>query len=448
MYKKKGQTEESAEAETDDSTAESTVRSDKQSGNDGQVADGQSQAMQPAPGHQPGTQQPGAHQPGAQPDPTVPEPATIPGGAALSQADISDDASNDDSDASDDEQHIQRAFEGLETAPEDVPEQVLEVIGNGGRPLEDDLRRSLEDRMDADFSDVRIHTGGKAAAAADAIDAKAFTCGTDIVFNAGEYDPESPAGQHLLAHELAHVKQQNGGAPISMMPQEGADLEIDPDPQLEREADEAADQALSGEEPLVVNRMGTDVHVQRAPAEVSVENNYRGVKDLADEVEELREEVTENSQTIDQTQSSLDSLEDEVHANWADKTAGAMAAVGTGTMMAGTRTSMEEDFANRLEGNEIVEALPYLGEAIAQSPEVASAAGLTAVLSAGSFGLTQAVDGGQKLEGGYNKAAGTVDAVRDGIGRAIGWGKEKLGRSDDDEQRAEGETNGSRFEEE
>ncbi|ELY92380.1 hypothetical protein C483_07993 [Natrialba hulunbeirensis JCM 10989] len=124
--------------------------------------------------------------------------------------------------------------------------------------------------MDADFSNVRVHTGAKAAEAAEAIDAKAFTCGNDIVFNSGEYDTESPKGQHLLAHELAHVKQQNGGASISMMPKEGADLEIDPDPQLEREADEAAEQALSGEEPLVVNRMGTDVHVQRYPGEEAV----------------------------------------------------------------------------------------------------------------------------------------------------------------------------------
>ncbi|AGB17718.1 hypothetical protein Halru_3152 [Halovivax ruber XH-70] len=42
-----------------------------------------------------------------------------------------------------------------------------------------------------------------------------------------------------------------------------ADLEIDPDPQLEREADQAAEDALSGDEPLIVNRLGTDFHVQR-----------------------------------------------------------------------------------------------------------------------------------------------------------------------------------------
>ncbi|WP_228434387.1 DUF4157 domain-containing protein [Natrarchaeobaculum aegyptiacum] len=163
-----------------------------------------------------------------------------------------------------DEAQIQRSLEGTNTAIDEVPGKVLDVLSNGGQPLDQPVQRALEERMDADFSDVRIHTGGTAAKAAEAIDAKAFTCGNDIVFNSGEYDPESPEGQHLLAHELAHVTQQNGGAPISMMPQEGADLEIDPDPQLEREADAAAEQALSGEEPLVVNRMGAEVHIQRS----------------------------------------------------------------------------------------------------------------------------------------------------------------------------------------
>ena len=172
------------------------------------------------------------------------------------------------------EQHqrnIQRAMKDTGTEQDEVPDQVLDVIGSGGMPLDPGIQRSLEERMDADFSDVRIHTGGKAAEAADAIDARAFTCGTAIVFNSGEFDPYSPEGQHLLAHELAHVKQQNGGAPLSMMPQEGADLEIDPDPQLEREADRAAEDALGGEEPLTVSRMGTDVHVQRAPKHEALE---------------------------------------------------------------------------------------------------------------------------------------------------------------------------------
>ncbi|OIB58853.1 DUF4157 domain-containing protein [Natrialba sp. SSL1] len=236
---------------------------------------------------------------------------------------------------------IQRALEGTDTTQEEVPDTVLDVLGQGGTPLDSPIQRALEERMDADFSNVRVHTGAKAAEAAEAIDAKAFTCGNDIVFNSGEYDTESPEGQHLLAHELAHVKQQNGGATISMMPQEGADLEIDPDPQLERKADEAAKQALSGKGPLVVNRMGTDVHVQRTPAEVSVENNYKGISDLVDEVSELREQVSENSQTIEQTQSSLTSLEDEVHSGLGEKTAGlAAGGIGAGAIALG-RAGME-----------------------------------------------------------------------------------------------------------
>ncbi|ELY87645.1 hypothetical protein C483_17138 [Natrialba hulunbeirensis JCM 10989] len=157
--------------------------------------------------------------------------------------------------------HIQRALEGTDTTRDEVPGTVLDVLGQGGKPLDGPIQRALEERMDADFSNVRIHTGAKAAEAADAIGAKAFTCGNDIVFNSGEYNPESGEGQFLLAHELAHVKQQTGAA-ISMMPQEGG-LQIDPDPQLEREADEAAMQVLSGEEPATVQRLGTDIQIQK-----------------------------------------------------------------------------------------------------------------------------------------------------------------------------------------
>ena len=158
--------------------------------------------------------------------------------------------------------HIQRALRKTATTTDEIPTQVLSVLGDGGERLDAELRDALEDRMGTDFSNVNIHTGGKAAKAADAIDARAFTCGNDIVFNAGEYDPESPEGQHLLAHELAHVRQQTGAA-ISMMPKADADLEIDPDPQLEREADQVAEAALS-DGPMIINRMGADVHIQRS----------------------------------------------------------------------------------------------------------------------------------------------------------------------------------------
>ena len=64
--------------------------------------------------------------------------------------------------------------------------------------------------MGADFSDVRIHQGAEAAELSTSVQAKAFTYGNDIYFNEGMYNPDALSGRELLAHELAHVVQQNG----------------------------------------------------------------------------------------------------------------------------------------------------------------------------------------------------------------------------------------------
>ena len=150
-----------------------------------------------------------------------------------------------------------------------VPEPVRDVISSTGQSLEPSIQRAMEDRMDDSFSDVQIHTGPQAAAACESINARAFTVGNHIAFNSGEYDPSSAESQHDLAHELAHVRQQTDGA-VSMLPQEDVELEIDPDPQLEREAEETAQRVMEGGE-LGIQRLGqTEVHVQR----------YRGSADV------------------------------------------------------------------------------------------------------------------------------------------------------------------------
>ncbi|MFD1565418.1 DUF4157 domain-containing protein [Haloarchaeobius amylolyticus] len=144
-----------------------------------------------------------------------------------------------------------------------VPASVRDVLSTPGQLLDGGIQRAMEERMGDSFGDVRVHADATAAKACDEINARAFTVGNHIAFNHGEYDPESPEGQHLLAHELAHVRQQTGAA-ISMMPQKGSGLEIDPDPRLEREAEEAAKQAMA-DGPVTINRMGTEVHIQRMP---------------------------------------------------------------------------------------------------------------------------------------------------------------------------------------
>ncbi|MET1110387.1 MAG: DUF4157 domain-containing protein [Allosphingosinicella sp.] len=73
----------------------------------------------------------------------------------------------------------------------------------------------MESRFGRDFSGVRVHHGAKAAEAADAIGARAFTTGNDIFFNAGQYQPNSSSGRQLLAHELTHTVQQGGGTGVA-----------------------------------------------------------------------------------------------------------------------------------------------------------------------------------------------------------------------------------------
>ena len=66
-----------------------------------------------------------------------------------------------------------------------------------------------------DFSQVRIHTGAKAADSARGMGAVAYTVDHDIVFGPGAYAPSTTAGDHLLAHELTHVIQQGQGRTVS-----------------------------------------------------------------------------------------------------------------------------------------------------------------------------------------------------------------------------------------
>lgn len=105
----------------------------------------------------------------------------------------------------------------------DVQRQIDGLHG-GGNPLSDSTRQFFEPRFGRDFSSVRVHTDSRAVDSARAIGARAYTRGTDVVFGAGEYNPETTGGRRLLAHELTHVTQQNqstiqrqggGGGPVA-----------------------------------------------------------------------------------------------------------------------------------------------------------------------------------------------------------------------------------------
>ncbi|BCH34309.1 hypothetical protein MesoLjLc_62390 [Mesorhizobium sp. L-8-10] len=99
-------------------------------------------------------------------------------------------------------------------------EAAARAVAAGGAPMSAEARAYFEPRFGRDFSSVRIHTGGRTAAAADAIQARAYTLGADIAFAAGAYAPGEPAGRRLIAHELAHVAQQRGFSTIRRAPED------------------------------------------------------------------------------------------------------------------------------------------------------------------------------------------------------------------------------------
>lgn len=101
-------------------------------------------------------------------------------------------------------------LEGGEVDP-DVA-QSIESAKAGGAHLNDGVRTSMERGFGADFSGVRVHTGGQADALNRSLNARAFTSGNDIFFGQGQYSPDSNAGQELIAHELTHTVQQGAAA--------------------------------------------------------------------------------------------------------------------------------------------------------------------------------------------------------------------------------------------
>ena len=76
-----------------------------------------------------------------------------------------------------------------------------------GAPLVPRERVHFETAFGCDLSQVRVHTDELAAAAASAVNAHAFAIGRDIFFAAGAFEPNTPRGRTVIAHEIAHVLQ-------------------------------------------------------------------------------------------------------------------------------------------------------------------------------------------------------------------------------------------------
>lgn len=89
---------------------------------------------------------------------------------------------------------------------------VQRVLAKSGSPMGEAERTTMESRFGHSFGGVRIHTDAESAQSAQALSARAYTVGNNIVFGKGEYRPHSAEGRQLLAHELVHTIQQGGQA--------------------------------------------------------------------------------------------------------------------------------------------------------------------------------------------------------------------------------------------
>ncbi|MCE8425218.1 MAG: DUF4157 domain-containing protein [Candidatus Methanoperedens sp.] len=127
----------------------------------------------------------------------------------------------------------------LEVTPQ--VEANINALRGSGQPLPESTRAVFEPRFSHDFSNVRVHTDAKAAELARAVNARAYTVGENVVFGAGQFNPTAYTGQRLLAHELAHVMQQNN----SQTAIQHSSLAISkPDDASEREANQIADMVM------------------------------------------------------------------------------------------------------------------------------------------------------------------------------------------------------------
>ena len=121
---------------------------------------------------------------------------------------------------------------------------------DGGEPIEEIDRATLETSFATDLADVRVHRDADAAALAAAADATALASGRHIYFAPGAY------GLGALAHEVTHILQQERAATVT---------HEDESPTLEHDAVSAATRVETGRTVDVALAAAAPA-VQRQPA--------------------------------------------------------------------------------------------------------------------------------------------------------------------------------------
>jgi Domain of unknown function (DUF4157) len=120
-----------------------------------------------------------------------------------------------------------------------------------GQPLAAHIQEAIENSLAVDLSSVRLHADAAAQDNAQSLSARAFTFGSDIFLGKGEH----PSDLGLIAHEAAHVVQQQAGPVVQKWSADRGD-------RCEREADRASSAVQRGESFSVHERVSAP-RVQR-----------------------------------------------------------------------------------------------------------------------------------------------------------------------------------------
>lgn len=134
----------------------------------------------------------------------------------------------------------------------------------GGEGLPSTTRSRFEHAFGARLDGVRVHTDPFATAATRSLATPAFAAGPNLFFAPGAYEPASTPGQHLLAHEVAHVLQQRSGPARGGL--------VDHHARAETEAEDAAARVVAGGRFPVRTR--TAPRALRAPPHTEVRQGH------------------------------------------------------------------------------------------------------------------------------------------------------------------------------
>lgn len=249
-------------------------------------------------------------------------------------------------------------------------ENQLSTSRTGGTPLAEITRKKIEPYLNADLSPVRVHADSKAAAMSEALGAQAFTNQNHIYFNQGKYNPGTPNGDQLIAHESTHTVQQ------------GATKQTKPDSDHEQVEQSNISIDASAENSLPVNQ---EAEVQSNSSQPSTERGSKTSQSkLATSQKEIETGAKLGNVTKEEEQKNIESPIKQRSTSYKDEEVTAVKALA----FDGTSEQAMESFATA-GASAIALSYPSLGAAVNQKigNEKSQASQAAPVLTAGNSGV-------------------------------------------------------------